>query len=625
MENCLVGYLEEREEFFNFLNSDESHLVITPYYQDRDISFSNEYYLTKNFVSFASNLSKKLNYNIIYLKKRNLLKDLSLELGFLDTFRGFEKYYSLCLNFTDQFPIISSFRDDLKLNKNLVFFIEINNLENNEEFYRKLFIKNSNNIKYIFINKGYEDLDLFYQYKRLILNEEKSRKEAKPFFDEYMNLINPLIKSNDNSDLQQYFNMYSKYFYSIIKHEFSKLNLIECPNDYLDEIMFFSKKKNRVKQISQEIDSSYIKNIDIENYFSIENIKIENNLSEKREIYIVGENGDGKTILLQAIILALKGDESVANVLEYIKDTKGKMSLVIDSKKGVLNYFGALKVKNVFAYGINRNKTSSSKSEVDSSGYSGLFDTNDYRKTTFLYYPLDILKKDEKVVNEFIEELNKLLNCYLEERVIEIERESSEIKFIEHKNEIEFEKLSEGYKSTIIWVCDMFVRFYKNYPDRSFLEFEGVILVDEIDLYLHPRFKYEFVHNLRKIFPKVQFIFTTHSLVTTLGASKDAIFYRIYKDENGKSQLSYAFEDFSEYTANMLISSPMFNLDTFTSRAFKSKEQNPSSDDYSLHKIHAVIKEELKNRPLISDEELKAKIKAELKNRLKAMGERAKK
>jgi len=52
----------------------------------------------------------------------------------------------------------------------------------------------------------------------------------------------------------------------------------------------------------------YLKSISIKDYFCIEDIQLDD-LQAKKEIYIVGENGDGKTLFLQALTLALKQNE----------------------------------------------------------------------------------------------------------------------------------------------------------------------------------------------------------------------------------------------------------------------------------------------------------------------------
>ena len=80
---------------------------------------------------------------------------------------------------------------------------------------------------------------------------------------------------------------------------------------------------------------------------------------------------------------------------------------------------------------------------------------------------------------------------------------------------------------------------------------------------------------------------TTHSLVTILGASKDSVFYKVYK-ENGETKISEAITDITDYSANILITSPIFDMQSAKSRAFDEKNFL-SSDDYQAHQINKTI------------------------------------
>ena len=135
------------------------------------------------------------------------------------------------------------------------------------------------------------------------------------------------------------------------------------------------------------IQNIYVESIKIKNYFSIKNIEIKN-LKDKKEIYFVGENGDGKTILLQAILLALKKEYSGV-VLEHFKKLKN-IELSVQYENFTEND-KVLNIQNVFAYGINRNKVH--YSDFDKYGYGGLFDTSDSRRTTYLKDPFYELGK----------------------------------------------------------------------------------------------------------------------------------------------------------------------------------------------------------------------------------------
>lgn len=79
---------------------------------------------------------------------------------------------------------------------------------------------------------------------------------------------------------------------------------------------------------------------------------------------------------------------------------------------------------------------------------------------------------------------------------------------------IPINQLSDGYKSTISLVADIAYRMAVLNPqlfDRVCEETDGVILIDEIDLHLHPTWQQRILQDLRHIFPKVQFIVSTHA------------------------------------------------------------------------------------------------------------------
>lgn len=95
-----------------------------------------------------------------------------------------------------------------------------------------------------------------------------------------------------------------------------------------------------------------------------------------------------------------------------------------------------------------------------------------------------------------------------------IDKDRFELKVGDKKRKVPAVALSHGYQSTIAWIADLLghVMLEANTPVKAH-EIEGLVLVDEIDLYLHPRWQVGLIGALRKTFPKVQFIVTTHSPV----------------------------------------------------------------------------------------------------------------
>ena len=79
---------------------------------------------------------------------------------------------------------------------------------------------------------------------------------------------------------------------------------------------------------------------------------------------------------------------------------------------------------------------------------------------------------------------------------------------------ISMNQLSDGYKSTISLVADIAYRMAVLNPQllgQVCTETDGIVLIDEVDLHLHPTWQQQILKDLTEIFPKVQFIVTTHA------------------------------------------------------------------------------------------------------------------
>lgn len=80
------------------------------------------------------------------------------------------------------------------------------------------------------------------------------------------------------------------------------------------------------------------------------------------------------------------------------------------------------------------------------------------------------------------------------------------------EQQLDIIQLSQGEKSLLALVGDIARRLAMMNPTlEDPLKGEGIILIDEIDLHLHPRWQRSIVRRLRETFPKCQFILTTHS------------------------------------------------------------------------------------------------------------------
>jgi hypothetical protein len=78
--------------------------------------------------------------------------------------------------------------------------------------------------------------------------------------------------------------------------------------------------------------------------------------------------------------------------------------------------------------------------------------------------------------------------------------------------EIEFRDLSDGYRAFIGWAADLLFHACYGCPrDKKLVDLRGIVMVDEIDLHLHPRWQMKVISTVARALPRMQFILTSHS------------------------------------------------------------------------------------------------------------------
>ena len=115
------------------------------------------------------------------------------------------------------------------------------------------------------------------------------------------------------------------------------------------------------------------------------------------------------------------------------------------------------------------------------------------------------LKSIRKAINRFLPEFSNPRGVYPAGIMLDWESENT-------RKELRIEQLSDGYRTTLAMVMDIAARMAEanpNLPDP--LQTDGVVMIDEVDLHLHPGWQQTILSDLQRAFPKVQFIVSTHS------------------------------------------------------------------------------------------------------------------
>ena len=88
------------------------------------------------------------------------------------------------------------------------------------------------------------------------------------------------------------------------------------------------------------------------------------------------------------------------------------------------------------------------------------------------------------------------------------------------------DEMSDGYKNTLSMIGDIAYRMAVLNPmlgDRVLEETPGVIMIDEIDLHLHPQWQQTIISDLNTIFPNIQFIVSSHAPAVINSVQKEQI------------------------------------------------------------------------------------------------------
>lgn len=185
-------------------------------------------------------------------------------------------------------------------------------------------------------------------------------------------------------------------------------------------------------------------------------------------------------------------------------------------------------------------------------------------------------------------------------RFQEINKDKGELMFLVGTESVSLAFLSEGYQNVAAWVGDLLYRITNTFKDyQSPLEIRGVLLIDEIDLHLHPKWQRYLLKYIKAKFPRLQLIATTHSAITAQQTSEKELYF-LKKDEQGIVHLEEFKGSPSDLLIHQLLLSPAFGLISDESlkveewkqeyRDIKMRKDSNKQDEKRLKELSSVLK-----------------------------------
>lgn len=127
----------------------------------------------------------------------------------------------------------------------------------------------------------------------------------------------------------------------------------------------------------------------------------------------------------------------------------------------------------------------------------------------------DTLAKEDPFLRNILDRLNKAVCQFLDNcSNLRAVKEPKEALIIEKAgNTLNVQQLSDGERGVLALVLDLTKRLAQANPylENPAKDGKAVVLIDELDLHLHPKWQRTIVHQLTRTFPNCQFIATTHS------------------------------------------------------------------------------------------------------------------
>lgn len=286
---------------------------------------------------------------------------------------------------------------------------------------------------------------------------------------------------------------------------------------------------------------------------TLENVRCFRSLElplDRRITVLLGENGSGKTTLVEALASLSSGDDEGLDTFPLRRGAKsGSISLRDTSGKLMARWQSSTEASRqrlpsgfyLFAYGrYRRLRSGAPRKNVDPDSGRAVesppepapdLDTDVAqlvysRRTWTLSRPDDVLQRslhrfllyahEMRSVDKRWDQMWKGLEKSLADVIDGLEvitRDNRLVPVILRRGkQDELNELSDGYQSILSIIFDLSFRYMYLFPlAANPLEGEAVVIIDEIDLHLHPRWQRRVVQQLALMFPGTRFLVTTHS------------------------------------------------------------------------------------------------------------------
>jgi energy-coupling factor transporter ATP-binding protein EcfA2 len=233
----------------------------------------------------------------------------------------------------------------------------------------------------------------------------------------------------------------------------------------------------------------------------------------------------------------------------------------------------------VYAYGAGRTTGNSTLSEMPDSAdtCASLFDDRAdllNPEEWFLQMEYSSLKQDKQAAKALEQVRQVLLKVLPDITDIRISSKGHQqyLELASPYGWVRLRDMSLGYQTLVVWLTDFASKLFSRYPDSpNPLEEPAIVLIDEIDLHLHPSWQRKLIGFLSDIFRNTQFIATAHSPLVVQAAGDEGANVVLLRREGDQTVVVTDVEDVRGWRVDQILTSSFFNLETARSLETEKK------------------------------------------------------
>ncbi|WP_363796453.1 AAA family ATPase [Lysobacter firmicutimachus] len=322
---------------------------------------------------------------------------------------------------------------------------------------------------------------------------------------------------------------------------------------------------------------SYVERVRIFHFKGIEQVELRLGSVAARDggapgAMLLGENAAGKSTVLQALALALMDDRqrngSRAQGLEFLPRQRASWDVSTERPYvEVLLSSGESKRVEIDSLGRFRSHAGGPPTMVLAYGARRFFRAHDriphHGLHRSLFDPFAVLEDPSNWLTEapraafdaVARAMREIFALHGDDDIFR--NHSGHVLVRAHGRVTPIERMSDGYRALFAMAVDIMRRMVEAWGNLEYAQ--GTVLIDEIDVHLHPRWKIEVMSALRRAMPRVQFVVSAHDALCLRGM-RDGEVHVLYRDGDDSIRAREDLPNIELLRTDQLLTSDIFGL-----------------------------------------------------------------